>query len=248
MAFEMIQPAATPPPDPGISNTGPKATPEAAAANTGTVSKEDALKGAEHTKLGSFSVSDISGGSPGSPGLGSSVSLGGLVQAKVAVDLMDALIPSLLVIGFARFKIATKKTDFGLTQAEKNTLMPIAEACLKSINMDFSNPWQALTFSVIVIYGGKGLEKGGVAFMEKKINEGPATVAQTAPAPVVSISKPTVKPPEWTSPKPSQPVEIKEIRPYDENDVFAVGKKRKKGRQDAIDWLNKNWVKKGGVI
>src|SRR5271154_6005160 len=89
--FETIKPGGAPAPSPAPSPSAPKA-------NENTVSADDAIKGGEHTKMTSFSVSDLAN-RPGGPGAsGSSVALGGLVQGKVAVDLMDALIPSLIVL------------------------------------------------------------------------------------------------------------------------------------------------------
>ena len=252
MAFEEIKSGGNPTPSPSPLPTS------SPAAQSGAISQEEALKGAEHAKMNVFSVSDLATGKPGQPlpgTPGSSVALGGLVQAKVAVDLMDSLIPAVLVLLFAKLEIQVKKTDFGLTAGEKNTLVPVVEACLNSINLDFSSPWTTLLISLVVIYGGKALEKGGIQFLEKKAAEtkpadpnkhekrkaetivkemfpgGPS--GQGAPAPVkipdsanMDDFGQTGGPPVWT-----------------EADVAVVEKRRKKGRAEAIQWLENNWAK-----
>jgi hypothetical protein len=266
MAFEEIIPGGTPPiPAPPEPNK-PK---ESAAANSGTVSPEDALSGAAHTKMTSFSVSDLATGKggpavPGTPG--QSVALGGLVQGKIAVDLMDSLIPALLVLLFKKLEIDVKKTDFSLTAAEKNTLAPIVEACLNSINLDFSSPWTTLLISLTVIYGGKALEKGGVQFLEKKAAESKpadplkhekrkpdAILKKMFPGGPSGAGQPVVSTPPDSTNKDSfvDPALADEFgrgagpMTWTEGDVTIVEKRRKKGRAEAIQWLEENWAKAG---
>lgn len=256
MAFEEIIPGGAPAPVVPIAPVKPK---ESVAANSGVVSEADALAGAGHTKMTSFSVSDMANkpGGPTTPGTpGQSVALGGLVQAKIAVDLVDSIIPAVLVLLFAKLEIALKKTDFQLTAGEKNTLTPIVEACLNSINLDFSSPWTTLLISMVVIYGGKALEKGGVQFLEKKTAEqkpadpdkhnkkkGPAIVAEMFPG------SPTAKPPAPASPADSTNLDdfgtTAGPAVWTEADVTIVEKRRKKGRAEAMEWLETNWLKEG---
>lgn len=258
MAFEEIVPGGSPAPAAAPNPTPPK---ESSAANSGTVTEAEALAGAAHTKMTSFSVSDLANkpGGPTIPGTpGQSVALGGLVQGKIAVDLMDALIPALLVLLFKKLEIDVKKTDFGLTAGEKNTLSPIVEACLNSINLDFSSPWTTLLISLVVIYGGKALEKGGVQFLEKKAAEskpadplkhekkkGPAIVAEMFPG------SPASKPPEPTRTADSTNMDDFGATPgpatWTEADVTVIEKRRKKGRAEAIQWLELNWAKSPGT-
>jgi hypothetical protein len=251
MPFEEIIPGGTPAPATPIV---PK---ESAAANSGTVSMDDALSGAAHTKMTQFSVSDIANkpGGPAIPGTpGQSVSLGGLVQAKIAVDLMDSLVPAVLVLLFAKLEVTVKKTDFQLTAGEKNTLAPIVEACLNSINLDFSSPWTTLLISLVVIYGGKAIEKGGVQLLEKKAAESkPADPNKHDKRKAETIVKemfpggPTAAGPEPTRPADSTNLDDFGSTPgpstWTENDVTIVEKRRKKGRAEAIQWLETNWAK-----
>lgn len=233
------------------------------AAKAGTVSLDDALKGADHAKMNTFSVSDLSKGAgatgpDGKPiggGLpGSTVALGGMVQGKLVVDLMDALIPAAIVLVFHRFGLSVKKSQMQLTQGEKNTLNPIVEACLNSINLDFSNPWSALSITLLLIYGGKALEVGGTGWLDKKAGESkpfeaPKPVAPVKPMTVVSggqakssepvIDKPNTNAMEFADPGPAT---------WTEADVMLVVKRKKCSRAKAAEWLEKNWRKNGGAI
>jgi hypothetical protein len=255
MAFETIPPAAPPSGAPGE----PIKPPESQAAGSGIVGLEDALKGAEHTKNTQFSVSDLANASGGAGAPGSSVSVGQLVQGKIAVELMDSLIPGLLVLLFYKFGISLKRTDFQLTQGEKNTLAPMVEACLNQLMLNFNSPWTTLMVTVIFIYGGKAMEKGGIAAIDKKINA-------SKPADPGKHEKPAAPPPKATKkgvevgihkPNPNSedfsgatndPTTSPGPTTWTEHDVTVIEKRRKRGRKDAIAWLEKNWIKKGGQI
>lgn len=269
--FEVITPGGTPsqpsgsgmPPSRTSSGqTVPPIGTAAPAANAATVSLDEALKGGEGAKIAQFSVSDISKGSAGArpqsavnaPTAGTSVALGGMLSGKVVVDLMDALIPAAIVLLFHRFGIETKKTALQLTQAEKNTLVPIWEACLNSINLNFDSPWQTLAVTVIVIYGGKAGEIGGVSFLDQKAAKttpaapGPAVVKPPIVTPfnapkndgiVVSVVKSNS---DTTSFHPDGP------RTWTEHDIQQVVKRRKCSRAKAAQWLEKNWASMGGQI
>lgn len=254
--FEVIIPGGAPQ---GTTTTTASAKPDqSAAANAGTVSMEDALKGADHAKMNTFSVSDISkgaGGPNGGPGMaaggpaGSSVALGGMIQGKVAIDLMDALIPAVLVLLFHRFGISVRKSQMQLTQGEKNTLEPIVSACLNSINLDFSNPWTALCVTLLVIYGGKALEVGGAGWLDKKTNETkpfeqPKPAAPVVPMNVAKGPEPIIEKPNTNNMSFSSPGPVT----WTQADVKAVVDKKKCSYAKAEEWLNKNWAKKGGVI
>jgi hypothetical protein len=252
---------------PGGSPDAPPADPKPApvggspAANKNVISEADALKGASHTQTPVFSVSDPakpgSGPTPGAPGSGinppgQTVQLGGLVQAKVVVEVFDALIPAVLVLAFLKLEIDVKKTDFQLTAAEKNTLAPILEACLNSVNLDFSNPWTALAITMIAIYGGKALEKGGAAFIERKMQEkkpaDPDKHKKETPPPPLRVVRPEPQRTPDSTNNDNFNIPPDPVLQWSEADVVKVEKKRKKGRADAIAWLNANFQKKGGVI
>lgn len=134
------------------------------------ISEKDSLKGAEHTKtplLGGTSAS----GEPTAPQPatgGQGAKLGGMLSADLCVNLMDSLLPGLMVAGayYAHVKIAKK--DLQLTEKEKSTLSPIVSACLDSVNINMENPWLLLSLTVGIMYGSKFLEKGTMAKVDAK--------------------------------------------------------------------------------
>jgi hypothetical protein len=209
-----------------------------------------------------FSVSDMAKGSAQPNGSasaspsGQSVALGGLVQAKIAIDLADSLIPAALVLVGHRMGLELRKTAFSLTAGEKNTLTPIVEACLNSISLDFSSPWQTLAVSLLVIYGGKFAEVAGTGYMDKQAaKKTPYKAPEAVTAVYSSTTGQEVKRPAPINPAPPPSREAERFNPGDagppmwtEADVQAVIKKRKKGPKEALAWLEKNWVKRGGQI
>lgn len=256
MPFEVITPGGAP--APAIPNPAdPKNQSPAANANSATM--EDVLQGANHAKMNTLSVSDISKGSgaigpdgkPVAGGLpGSSVALGGMLQGKLVVDLMDALLPSIIVLAFHRFGLSVKKSSMQMTQGEKNTLGPIVDACLNSINLDFSNPWSALAVTLVVIYGSKAMEVGGTGWLEKKTAETKPFEQPKKDAPVVQMSGgfTGAKGPETIISKPN--TDTTSFHPdgprvWTEADIAAVTKKRRCSKAKAKEWLDKNWAQKG---
>lgn len=242
--METLQPKATaiplavvpPQPKPGID-------PKAASAIPGQISQEEALKGGEGAKIDPFS----GGAMAGPAATGNSVSVGSLLEGKIAVDIIDALIPSLIVILFHAFKVVLKKADFQLTAKEKDTLAPVVQKCMDSIHLNFDSPWIVLAVTMAALYGAKIVEKGGVAVLDRKMEEN-----KNAPDPSKEQAKrpATVVPNAPSVEEGAKVVEFKreELRSWNDDDVKIVAIKRRKGPDDARQWLAKNWVKKGGVI
>lgn len=150
-------------------NSATPPQPGSAASSGGTVSKDQVFSELKTTEISTVT------GSAGTPQPGSvpqpgqaSVSLGGLVQAELAVNLMDAILPAAMVAGFYALGVKLRKSELQLTQTEKNTLVPIVQKCLDTMLMNFNNPWNALGAALVIIYGSKAGEKGLVAWIDKK--------------------------------------------------------------------------------
>lgn len=209
----------------------------------GQISQEEALKGGEGAKIDPFSAGPMPG--PGAPG--ASTTVGSLLEGKMAVDIMDALIPGLIVVLFHALKVTVKKSAFQLSAKEKDTLAPIVQKCLDSINLNFNSPWTVLAVTLVVFYGSKGIEEGGIAILDKKTNSkqppvDPGNAQVKRPATNMVVVKDD---PKKTAPvAPINP----DLAPWTEDHVVLVTKKRKKGPDEARKWLADNWVKKGGVI
>lgn len=147
----------------------PQSVSSAPGFGTNTVSAEDALKGINNTEISPVSVAGGTGTAPVTPmAPGASVALGGMLEGKWAVEIMDALLPSLFVVLLHMADIKLRKSELQLTEKEKSTIAPIMQKCLDSVLLNFDSPWSALVITVGAIYGGKLAEKGLVTWIDKK--------------------------------------------------------------------------------
>ena len=138
------------------------------------VNETEIISGSENAAIPKISLTE-----PGAENIGipledgnvagsNRVSVGGLIDGKMATELMDSVLPALLVFTLAKGGITVRKTELQLSASEKSTLAPLMQNCLNAMSVNVDNPFIALGFSMAVIYGGKIIEKGGVAFLDKK--------------------------------------------------------------------------------
>lgn len=218
--------------------------------NSGVISEADALKGGDTAKLNTFSLSDPSRPNPGS----NQVGIGSLLSGKDAVEMIDAVIPSLLVLLFQTLKVVVKKSDMQLTAKEKDVLAPMVQKVMDMIMLNFNSPVTALCVTAAFIYGGKLVEHGGAAFIDRKMN-GPKT------QPVAPVKEPVPRPGARKNPEQAPVVSMtpdpipegavpvtSSLRPWDENDLKKVVLKRRESKAKCIAWLNNNWERIGGVL
>lgn len=236
-------------PNPNPNGTGSNSSdpgPKVNQSIPGQISVEEALKGGNGAKIDPMSFGTM----PGPSGTANSVSVGSLLEGKIAVDIIDALVPGLVVVLFHAFKVTLRKADFQLTAKEKDVLGPIVQKCMDSISLNFDSPWTVLAITLLAFYGAKIAEKGLVAVLDKKME-----TQKTGSAPDLSkeqIKRPDMKivkdPPPAPAETPEQTFIRETLRPWTEDDVKLVDAKRKKGPTEARKWLALNWVKKGGII
>lgn len=149
----------------------------------GSVNETEALKGADNAKIPPLSGFGTPLGA-GQAVQGQSVPVGGLLDGMLAINLIDAVLPAILVLILFKAGMEMKSAELKLTEKEKNTLAPIVQKCLDQLMINFNNPWVALSFSACVIYGSKIIEKGGVKLLEQKAAslKKPDPVKPAAPA------------------------------------------------------------------
>lgn len=133
----------------------------------GSIPDSDVFKAVEGTKIST--LSPMGGNDPllGQP-MGNSVPIGGLIDGGLAVELMDALLPSILVAVMAAIGAQMKKTDLQLTAREKTTLTPLMQKCMDQLMVNFQSPFAALGVSMLIIYGAKVTEHGVIQMIDKK--------------------------------------------------------------------------------
>lgn len=184
-------PIATPDLVPGQSpDPAPKGPQSAPITLGGTVSEQDAISASGHTKINT--ITGFQGPGQGIMQTGQSVSVGGLIDGKLAVEMMDATLPSLMLFLLYKVGLKVRKSELQLTEKEKSVLAPIVTKCLETLMINFQNPWMALLATLGAFYGAKVLPAVAVAVDEKqkvkqdailkekvKENEPAATIAPT---------------------------------------------------------------------
>ena len=113
---------------------------------------------------------------------GQRLNLGSIFDAKLGVSLLDTIIPTLLVIVMRRSaNVKISKTRFSLSASEKETIQPVLQNYLNSINFSVDNPLNALLITVGVIYGSKTLDVFSVEVLEKTESDKPVNIYSDAP-------------------------------------------------------------------
>jgi len=171
------------------------------------------------------------------------------VEAKLVIEVTDTLVPTMLVLVFHAAKIQLNKSVFQLSAKEKDTLAPILQKCLESVNINFNSPWVALGVTAGAFYFAKSIEAIGKAKIDQRTEEQKRKSAvKSAEESATAEKVRKKKEAEKNAPVVNAEVVTAVLREWDEDDVKKVIDKRRKGRPDAVNWLNNNWVKKGGVI
>lgn len=81
--------------------------------------------------------------------------LGKILPAKVALTMIDKLLPSTIVLLLHYFNLKLEKKKLQLTKDEINEIAPAVQDCLNDIQLNFDNPWIALGFILSITYGSK---------------------------------------------------------------------------------------------
>lgn len=82
-------------------------------------------------------------------------SLTHLIKGKHAVNLLDLLIPALLVFTINLIGYRIGKDKLKLDKEEKETLTPFVEDFLQAIELDMNNPYHNLFIGLGIVYGAK---------------------------------------------------------------------------------------------
>lgn len=201
------------------------------------LSDEDIFKTGEHAQTSLFPNNSDTPNNPtgeiGSSNVPTSqpgIKLGSTVSGKFVVDMTDIILPALLVWVVSMIGYGIDKKQLALTAKEKETLTPLVQAYLDSINVNFNNPLNNLLFGVAMVYGSKVIEI--IPNVQKLERKG-------KPNPKVS---PSVK--ALTNVAERINSKINEGKTTDEI-ITEIGNKRKKGLKDAIEYFNSNKKKFG---
>jgi hypothetical protein len=227
------------PPISGLDATGKAIKPAAApAALHGTISDADAIKATDGSKFNTL-LTPLQGGASQSGTAGNSVPVSGLIDGALAVELVDAILPALLVVALHVVKMDIKKTQLQLTAKEKGTLTPLVKACMDQLMINFNSPWAALGVSMLVIYGAKVGEFGLVQVLDRKAEK---QREEKGEAPVINIkqNEPLMQDRPKVNPAPVVKINPAPAWEPSEEQIFVANKLiGHKGRARAIFRLKK---------
>lgn len=164
------------------------------------------------------------------------VQIGGLVSGKFATDLMDTLLPSLIVALVSAIGYKFDKKGLQLSQKEKDIIAPAMQDYLNSINVNTNNPFNNLLLVIGVVYGSKVIEV--LPTLERNA---PKQKPVTKEAVVKQAEEIKEQKARTESEARDKAKFIQSLKAVDRNSALAIIKKqRRKSDQDALQWYNKN--------
>lgn len=83
------------------------------------------------------------------------IKLGKVISGKAATNIINIFIPSFIVFAFKRSGYNVDKKQFRLNAEEKEIFAPVIQDCLDYMTVKFDNPFYALAFVAVFIYGSK---------------------------------------------------------------------------------------------
>ena len=81
------------------------------------------------------------------------VNIGSLFDASLAVTFLDSAISTILPVGMNYAGFKSKKSDFAATTKEKESLTPIMQKVMDQMQVKISNPFEALFWGIVAVYG-----------------------------------------------------------------------------------------------
>lgn len=83
------------------------------------------------------------------------VAIGDIIPAAMIISLADSAMSGLSTGMLNKYGYRVKRSEMQLTTSEQKAIEPVLETCLKTVNVNFSNPWEALAYTVIGVYAMK---------------------------------------------------------------------------------------------
>lgn len=167
---------------------------------------------------------------------GKVISIGGLVAGDTATDLMDTLLPSLIVSLLSFMGYHLDKKGLGLTAKEKEVIAPFMQQALNAMQFDLKNPFYNLLFVLAAIYGTKviaELPKITKAGVKKPV----ANLAEVAVNAVATIAEKDAKEKQVEDERKKFIGVVKQM--HYQTAIKYIKDQRKMSSEKAINWYNK---------
>ena len=114
--------------------------------------------------------SDIESGTGGASSqdmFGPKVSLDNFLSDELGTELYDAIVTAICITALNTFGIESTKSEMSFTAKEKSVLKPIIKECISSLNIKFTNPFEALAWTTLLLVGTKIMSTKGEQIAEK---------------------------------------------------------------------------------
>lgn len=92
---------------------------------------------------------------PVPPVQGNGVNLGAFFNEDLATELMDTVLSGVAVWGCTALGKKATRNQMSASEKEKEKIKPVMRAVLDTMNVRITNPFEALFYSVLAIYGTK---------------------------------------------------------------------------------------------
>jgi hypothetical protein len=98
---------------------------------------------------------------------GPKVGLNNFLSDELGTELYDAIVTAIAVTALNFAGVKATKSELSFTAKEKSTLKPIIKECIDSLNIKFTNPWEALGWTTLLLVGTKIVTTKGEEIAEK---------------------------------------------------------------------------------
>jgi len=110
---------------------------------------------------------------PGESGTGESfepfgqkVGLNNFLSDELGTELYDTIVTTIAITALNFAGIKSTKAEMQFTAKEKSTLKPIVKECIDSLNIKFTNCWEALAWTTLLLVGTKIVANKGEELAE----------------------------------------------------------------------------------
>ena len=112
-------------------------------------------------------IESVTGNASSQEMFGPKVSLDNFLSDELGTELYDAIVTAICITALNTFGIESTKSEMSFTAKEKSVLKPIIKECISSLNIKFTNPFEALAWTTLLLVGTKIMSTKGEQIAEK---------------------------------------------------------------------------------
>jgi hypothetical protein len=121
----------------------------------------------EEIKTEFSDIESGTGSTSSSDMFGPKVSLDNFLSDELGTELYDAIVTAICITALNTFGIESTKSEMSFTAKEKSVLKPIIKECISNLNIKFTNPFEALAWTTLLLVGTKIITTKGEQIAEK---------------------------------------------------------------------------------